>query len=156
MLHYFQNITTLLPDLRNGQVRKLTDTKDVSAESIVPIPDSSDERYLLCLCVHVQCTSVLEYWLLATLTVANLGGGMGGMHPPHQPEPNDFGRKISLNFGEDLFFLETTWFWAEKTLSFVNFWALWGFVLKIFIIPPTKIFWIRHCTLTLIKLATPF
>ena len=22
----------------------------------------------------------------------------------HQPKPNDFGRKISLNFGEDLFF----------------------------------------------------
>ena len=63
-------------------------------------------------------------------------GGMGGMHPPHQPKSNDFGRKISLyfeklgsisgcipphqckangfgrkislNFGEDLFFLETT------------------------------------------------
>ena len=34
----------------------------------------------------------------------------------------DFGRKITLNFGEDLFFffffLEITWFWAEKTLEF--------------------------------------
>ena len=38
-------------------------------------------------------------------TVADLGGrgGDGGMHPPHQPKPNDFARKISLNFGEDLF-----------------------------------------------------
>ena len=65
--------------------------------------------------------------------VADLGGGMGGMHPPptslkvtilakksasisnnsapfrdasppHQPQPKDFGRKITLNFGEDLFF----------------------------------------------------
>ena len=105
-------------------------------------------------------------------TVADLGGD-GGMHPPHQPKPNDFVRKISLNFGEDPFFLffiflflEATWFWAEKTFEFpisaeksvsisektfffffwrppdfgrkkpLNFWALWGFVLKIFIIPP--------------------
>ena len=34
----------------------------------------------------------------------------------------DFGRKIRLNFGEDLFiylfFLETTCFWAEKTFEF--------------------------------------
>ena len=39
-------------------------------------------------------------------------GGMGGMHPPHQPKLNESGRKIALNFGEDLFFfflfLETT------------------------------------------------
>ena len=25
-------------------------------------------------------------------------GGMGGMHSPHQPKSNDFGRKISLYF----------------------------------------------------------
>ena len=25
-------------------------------------------------------------------------GGDGGMHPPHQPKSNDFGRKISLYF----------------------------------------------------------
>ena len=31
---------------------------------------------------------------------------------------SDFGRKISLNFGKDLFFLETTWFWAEETFEF--------------------------------------
>ena len=30
--------------------------------------------------------------------VADLGGGMGGMHPPHQPKSNDFGQKISLCF----------------------------------------------------------
>ena len=30
--------------------------------------------------------------------VADLGGGMGGMHPPHQPKSNDFGRKISFYF----------------------------------------------------------
>ena len=36
---------------------------------------------------------------------------------------SDFGRKISLNFGEDLFFffLETTWIWAEKTFEFPSF-----------------------------------
>ena len=62
---------------------------------------------------------------------------MGGMHPPHQPKSNDFGRKISLyfeqfgsisgcisphqpqpkdpgrktnlNFGEDLFFFFFFW-----------------------------------------------
>ena len=26
------------------------------------------------------------------------------MHPPHQPQPNDFGRKITPNLGEVLFF----------------------------------------------------
>ena len=64
--------------------------------------------------------------------MADLGGGMGGMHPPtslkvtilaeksalilnnsapfrdasppHRPKRNESGRKISLNFGEDLFF----------------------------------------------------
>ena len=35
---------------------------------------------------------------LYTQAVADLGGGMGGMHPPHQPKSNDFGRKISLCF----------------------------------------------------------
>ena len=55
-------------------------------------------------------------WLLAA--VADLGGGC---IPPHQPEPNDFGRKISLNFGEDLFFF---FFWRppdfgrKKRLNF--------------------------------------
>ena len=44
------------------------------------------------------------------------------MHPPpRQPKPNDFGRKITLNFGEDLFFffffLETTCVWVEKTFE---------------------------------------
>ena len=38
--------------------------------------------------------------------------------PPSNVWNSDFGRKISLNFGEDLFFLETTRFWAEKTLEF--------------------------------------
>ena len=34
----------------------------------------------------------------------------------------DFGRKFSLKIGEDLFFfLETTWFWAEKTFEFPRF-----------------------------------
>ena len=27
-----------------------------------------------------------------------------GASPPHQPKPNELGRKISLHFGEDLFF----------------------------------------------------
>ena len=31
---------------------------------------------------------------------------------------SDFGRKIRLNFGEDLFFFETTCFWAEKAFEF--------------------------------------
>ena len=38
------------------------------------------------------------------MPVADLGGGMGGMHPPHQPKPNESGRKITPNFSEDLFF----------------------------------------------------
>ena len=45
------------------------------------------------------------------------------MHPPHQPKRDESGRKIALNFGEDI---------------------------RIFAVlclksPPTKIFWIRHC-----------
>ena len=69
--------------------------------------------------------------------MADLGGGM---HPPHQPKTNDFGGKISLHFGvhppptslnltisaeksvsisvKTFFFLETTWFWAEKSSNF--------------------------------------
>ena len=31
---------------------------------------------------------------------------------------SDFGRKILLNFGEDLFFVEITCFWAEKLFEF--------------------------------------
>ena len=36
---------------------------------------------------------------------------------------SDFGRKIRLNFGEDLsfFFFETTWFWEEKSFEFPSF-----------------------------------
>ena len=71
-------------------------------------------------------------------------GGMRGMHLPHQPKSNDFGRKISLYFEKlgsisgcipptsvkltvsarlfffffFFFFLETTWFWAEKRSNF--------------------------------------
>ena len=40
------------------------------------------------------------------------------MHPPHQPKRNESGRKITLNFGEDLFFSENTWFWAKKSFEF--------------------------------------
>ena len=36
---------------------------------------------------------IKEHWA----SVADLGGGMGGMHPPHQPKSYDFGRKISPN-----------------------------------------------------------
>ena len=39
--------------------------------------------------------NLLNRWLYA---VADVGGGMGGMHPPHQPKSYDFGRKISLYF----------------------------------------------------------
>ena len=158
--------------------------------------------------VAVLYHCMFKYVLFA---VADLEGGNGGMHPPHQPTPNDFGRKISLNFGDDLFFflettwfwaektfdipksqsqfrwwpffffLETTWFWAEKTFDIPKsqsqfrwwpfffflettwFWAektfdipknqsqfrwrhpnFWRLVFRIFITPPTKIFWIRH------------
>ena len=44
--------------------------------------------------------------------------------PPFENSPpsNDWiceiGRKIRLDIGEDLFFLEITWFWAEKTFEF--------------------------------------
>ena len=90
----------------------------------------------------------IDAFLWETEPVAELGGGMGGMHPPtslkvtilakksafisnnsapfrdaspHRPKRNDFGRKITLNFGEDLFFfffLETTCIWAKKTFEF--------------------------------------
>ena len=85
--------------------------------------------------------------------VADLGGGMGGMHPPptslkvailaeksalilnnsapfrdasppHRPKRNESGRKISLNFGEDLFFFFFFFFWRppdfgrKKRLNF--------------------------------------
>ena len=69
---------------------------------------------------------------------------------------SDFGRKISLNFGEDLFFLflETTWIWAKKTFEFpisaeksVSILVKTSEFLRFCASnpPPTKIFWIRHC-----------
>ena len=48
--------------------------------------------------------------------MADFGGGMGGMHPPHQPKRNDFGRKITLNFGEDLVFLFFLFFFGEHLI----------------------------------------
>ena len=49
-----------------------------------------------------------EYWsfaktayfmkILVAVSVADLGGGMEGMHPPHQPKSYNFGRKISPYF----------------------------------------------------------
>ena len=69
---------------------------------------------------------------------------------------SDFGRKIRLNFGEDLFFFFFFWrppdFGRKKRLNFrfrpknqSQFWwrhpNFWGFGFKS---PPTKIFWIRH------------
>ena len=54
-----------------------------------------------------------------SLYFEKLGSISGCIPPPHQCKANGFGRKITLNFGEDLFFfLETTWFWAEKTFEF--------------------------------------
>ena len=81
--------------------------------------------------------------------VADLGGGWGGCIPPtslkvtisakksasisinsvplrdtspHQPKPYDFGRKITLNFGEDLFYFYFFWrppdFGRKKRLNF--------------------------------------
>ena len=44
-----------------------------------------------------------------------------GKQPPSNVWISGFGRKISLKFGEDLFFLETTWFWAEKTFEILSF-----------------------------------
>ena len=38
--------------------------------------------------------------------------------PPSNVWISDSGRKISLKFGEDLFFLEITWIWAENTFDF--------------------------------------
>ena len=43
-------------------------------------------------------TGEAEINFVGARAVADLGGGMGGMHPPHQPKSNDFGRKISLYF----------------------------------------------------------
>ena len=42
--------------------------------------------------------------------------------PPHRKtaplKRSNFGQKISLKIGEDLFFLEIIWIWAEKTFEF--------------------------------------
>ena len=40
------------------------------------------------------------------------------MHPPHRPKRNESGRKISLNFGEDLFFFGDHLILGEKTFEF--------------------------------------
>ena len=38
------------------------------------------------------------------------------MHPPHQPKPNESGRKITLKFGEDLFFFGDHLILGEKNV----------------------------------------
>ena len=79
------------------------------------------------------------------------------MHPPHQPKRNESGRKIALNFGEDLFFFfffgdhlilgeKIVWISDFGRKIALNF----GEDIRIFKVlclksPPTKIFWIRHC-----------
>ena len=67
------------------------------------------------------------------------------MHPPHRPKRNESGEKSVSSLVKTFFFffLETTWIWAKNHSQF--WWRhpnFWGFVLQI---PPTKIFWIRHC-----------
>ena len=128
-----------------------------------------------------SCNFFMELLNHSCYTVADLGGGWGGCIPPTSlkvtilaeksasvsnnsaPSPPPtytylIRRKISLNFGEDLFFF-FFFFWRppefgrKKRLNFrfrpknhTQFWwrhpNFWGFVLQI---PPTKIFWIRHC-----------
>ena len=47
-----------------------------------------------------------------TASISNNSAPFRDASPPHQPKCNESGRKIALNFGEDLFFffffLETT------------------------------------------------
>ena len=43
------------------------------------------------------------------------------MHPPHQPKPNESGRKITLKFGEDLFFFGDHLILGVKTVWISDF-----------------------------------
>ena len=53
-------------------------------------------------------------------SISNNSAPFRDASPPHQSQPNDFGQKITLNFGEDLFFF----FWRppdfgrKKRLNF--------------------------------------
>ena len=73
------------------------------------------------------------------------------MHPPHQPQPEDSGRKTNLNIGEDLFFF---FFGDHLILDEKNVWISdfgrkitlnFGEDIRVFEVmclksPPTKIF----------------
>ena len=75
------------------------------------------------------------------------------MHPPHQPKRNESGRKITPNFGENLFFF--FFFWEHLILGEKIVWISdfgqkttlnFGEDIRIFAVlclksPPTKIFW---------------
>ena len=43
------------------------------------------------------------------------------MHPPHQPKRKESGRKITLNFGEDLFFFGDHLILGEKNVWISDF-----------------------------------
>ena len=56
-------------------------------------------------------------------SISNNSAPFGDASPPHQPQPNDFGRKITLNFGEDLFlffFFGDDLILGEKTFEFLT------------------------------------
>ena len=51
-------------------------------------------------------------------SISNNSAPVRDASPPHQPKPNEPGRKISLNFGEDLFFWRPPNFGRKKRLNF--------------------------------------
>ena len=95
-------------------------------------------------CLLIWFESLQKVVVNGKLTVFFLGGG--GRSPV-------FGRKNSLNFGED-FFLEITWFWQKNRLNLIQDW--WKFGSSSFTDvssfqksappPPLRNPWLRYCS----------
>ena len=51
-------------------------------------------------------------------SISNNSAPFRDASPPHQPKRNESGRKISLNFGEDLFFFFFFFFFFWRTPDF--------------------------------------
>ena len=80
------------------------------------------------MCKVCKCTGAPHFWVAphfwgapSVADVENFGGGDFKHKTSKIRKISVFGRKITLNFGEDLFFfffLETIWFWAKKRSEF--------------------------------------
>ena len=70
--------------------------KNYLAELSVPYAYSPQPSNAFDACFASKLRWFLASYSIHVVASGGFRGGMWGMHPPHQPKSNDFGRKISL------------------------------------------------------------